>query len=300
MTQESGTDHVGKASLWLMFGVMSGLGLDLCAKELLQTYSLSEFIFVRSLFALLIFALLTPRFLGGFESFRTRRWKWHVLRSILAMGAMFGFFYGLAHMPLVNALTLGFTAPLIMTALAAILLGDHVGWRRWLGVSAGFVGVLIILRPGTQPIDTATVAVLIAAFCYACQHITARHLGQTESLLSLSTYVVVGPLILSTILLTDGNWITPDTKGWILMFGAGACSAGAWFGLINGYRRAPPAILAPLEYTALIGGAIAGYLIWNEVPDRYVVIGATIIIASGIFVVYRELAAERAGQKSVA
>lgn len=298
MTQASGNDHVGKASLWLMFGVLSGLGLDLCAKELLETYSLSEFIFVRSLFALVIFAILTPRFMGGFKAIHTRRWKWHVLRSILAMGAMFGFFYGLAHMPLVNALTLGFTAPLMMTALSAIFLGDHVGWRRWLGVSVGFIGVLIILRPGSQPIDTATVAVLIAAFCYGCQHITARHLGQTESLLSLSTYVIVGPLILSSVLMIDGNWITPDTKGWILMFGAGVCSAGAWFGFINGYRRASPAILAPLEYTALIGGAIAGFLIWDEVPDRYVVLGALIIIASGIFVVYREVAAERAANKT--
>lgn len=294
----SGTDRVGHASLWLLFGVMSGLGLDLCAKELLATYSLSEFVLIRSVFAILIFASLAPRFMGGFKAIRTRRWKWHALRSTLAVGAMFGFFYGLSRMPLVNALTLGFTAPLMVTALSALFLGEHIGWRRWLGVITGFIGVLIILRPGSGEIDLATVAVLIAALCYASQAITARHLRQTESLLSLASYVVIGPLLVSTILVADGGWVTPDNVGWLLMFGAGACSAGAWFGFINGYRGASPAILAPLEYTALIGGAIAGYLIWDEVPDRYVVLGALIIIASGIFVVYREVGAERSARRA--
>ncbi len=285
-------DHVGKAIVWLLLGVAGGLGLDLCAKELLQSYSLQEFVLLRSAIGVTIFLVLAPRVFGGFRMLRTARWKWHLLRTMLAVGAMYGFFYGLAKMPLVNALTLGFTAPLMVTALSVPFLGEQVGWRRWLAVSIGFVGTVIMLRPGSGEFSFATVAILIAAFCYACQAITARYLA-TESMLSLAVYVVVGPLLVASILISEDDWTTPDTKGWVLMAGAAMCSVIAWVGFINGYRRSSPAILAPFEYAALIGGAIAGYLIWDEIPDRWVLLGATIIIGSGLYVVYREVGVNR-------
>ncbi len=288
MAQARNSDNVGTAIVWILLGVSGGLGLDLVAKELLQTYSLQEFVFMRSAIGVGIFLVLAPYFFGGLGKLRTSRWRWHLLRTVFATGAMYGFFYGLTKMPLVNALALGFTAPLMVTALSAIFLGDDVGWHRWAAVITGFIGTLIILRPGSGEIGWPAMAVLLAAFCYASQAITARHLS-SESLLSLTVYVVVGPLLLATALLNEDNWITPDTKGWILMASAGACSVIAWIGFINGYQRSSPAILAPFEYAALIGGAIAGYLIWDEVPDTWVMVGASIIIASGLYVVYREV-----------
>jgi len=280
-------DNVGSAIVWILLGVTGGLGLDLCAKELLETYSLQEFVLVRSSIGAAIFILLARPLFGGLKSLRTKRWRWHLVRTMFAIGAMYGFFYGLTKMPLVNALALGFTAPLMITALSAVFLGDTIGWHRWGAVVVGFIGTLIILRPGAGEMSFASIAVLIAAFCYACQHITSRHLA-SESLLSLSLYVVVGPMLLSATLLDADTWITPDTKGWILMFGAGACSVIAWIGFVKGYQRSSPAILAPFEYAALVGGALAGYLIWDEVPDVWVLFGASIIVASGLYVVYRE------------
>ena len=288
MIQETHDDSVASAVAWLLLGVAGGLGLDLCAKQLLVTYSLNQFVFLRSVAGLAIFLLLARQF-GGFRSLMTRRWKWHLLRTALACGAMFGFFYGLSKMPLVNALTLAFTAPLIVTALSPPFLGEHVGWRRWSAVLAGFTGVLLILRPGAGLLSMASISVLSAAFCYACLALTARHLGKTETTFSLSVYVIVGPLLTSGALSLDGAWQVPDAFGWLLFLLAGACSVIAWIGIIGGYRRASPSLLAPFEYTALIGGAIAGYLIWDEIPDRWVVAGALIIIASGLFVVYREI-----------
>ena len=269
-----------------------GLFLDLCAKEILRTYSLLQFVLVRSLIALAILLAIAPR-VGGLRSLRTNKKAWHLLRIVLGMGAMFGFFYGLSVMPLINALTLGYTAPLMMTALSAIFLGDRVGWRRWGAVSVGFIGVLIMLRPGRGEISFAAVAVLIAAFCYACQAITARKLTATESTLSLSFYVIVGPMVVSMGILDSETWLNPDMTGWILFLGAGVCSVLAWIGLVNGYRAASPALLAPFEYLALVGGAIAGFLIWDEVPDIWVVVGALIIVASGLFVVYRDVAVSK-------
>lgn len=202
MVQEFRQDSTGRAIAFLMLGVLGGLGLDLCAKGLLATYSLEQFVFLRSMIGLAIFILIGRQF-GGMRSLVTNKWRWHLLRTMLATGAMFGFFYGLARMPLVDALTLGFTAPLMVTALSVPMLGDHVGWRRWIAVSAGFAGVLIILRPGGGDISFASIAVLFAAFCYACMAITARKLATTESSYALSVYVIAGPMILSMGMLTD-------------------------------------------------------------------------------------------------
>lgn len=289
MVQETHDAPIGRAIGLLLFGVMGGLGLDLCAKAILETYSLEQFVFLRSLIGLAIFLTLSYRF-GGLAGLTTRRWRWHLLRTLLASGAMFGFFFGLARMPLIDALTLGFTAPLMTTALSVPMLGDRVGWRRWTAVVAGFLGVLMILRPGSGGMRFASLAVLFAAFCYACLAITARRLASTESTYSLSVYVVAGPMIISGLMSTAGaGWRMPDLIGWILFVLAGVCSVLAWVGMVGAYRQASPSILAPFEYTALIGGAIAGYLIWSEVPDRWVLVGAAVIIASGLFVVYREI-----------
>jgi len=287
MSQQPPSDSTGTAIAFLLFGVAGGLGLDLCAKALLADYGLAQFVFLRSIFGLLLFLAMMRRF-GGFDSLKTKVWPWHLLRTLLASGAMFGFFFGLARMPLINALTLGFTAPLMVTALSVPFLGEHVGWRRWTAVVFGFIGVLIILRPGAGLITPAALAIIAAAFCYACLAITARKLSTTETSFSLSVYVITGPLLFSGLLL-PGDWSAPTTSGWMLFLLAGVCSSAAWVGIIGGYRRASPAMLAPFEYTALIGGAIAGYYIWHEVPDRWVVTGALVIIGSGLFVVYREL-----------
>ena len=286
MVKFSSDNHVARAVAWIMLGVAGGLSPDLFAKELLRTYSLQQFILLRSLIAIALLLTIAPR-LGGLHSLRTDRVGWHLLRTVLAVGAMFGFFYGLAEMPLVNAFTLGYTAPLMMTALSAIFLREPVGWRRWAAVAMGFFGALIMLRPGGGEMSFAAIAVLVAAFCYACQAITARKLTDTESTLSLSFYVVVGPMCIAALVIDATSWIDPDIKGWLLLAGAGVSSVLAWVGLVNGYRAASPALLAPLEYTALVGGAIAAYFIWDEVPDRWVIVGALLIVASGLFVVYR-------------
>ena len=278
----------GKALGFLMFGVAAGLSLDLCAKALLQTYPLNQFVLLRSLIGLVMFLLLAPRF-GGLGTLKTERWQWHLLRTLLAAGSMYGFFFGLSRMPLVNALTLAFTAPLMVTALSVPLLGEKVGWRRWSAVIVGFGGVLLIVRPGVEGFTIASFAVLFAGFCYALLAITARKLADTESSYSLSVYVVLGPLLTSAVVSTGDTWLAPDARGWLLFTLAGACSVGAWIGIVGGYRRAPPATLAPFEYTAIIGGTIAGFLIWNEKPDVWVIVGAAVITASGIFVAFREI-----------
>mgnify|MGYP001268928328 CR=1 FL=1 len=288
-TQTSTQDSFGTAITYLMFGITAGLGLDLCAKWLLADYSLQQFIFLRSIFGFIVFISISHWY-GGWNGLKTKRWKWHLLRTGLASIAMFGFFYGLSRMPLVNTLTLAFIAPLVVTALSVPILGEHVGWRRWTAVIFGFVGVLIILRPGSGLLTPASLAVLAAAVAYAGLAITARKLAATETTLSMTVYVILGPFLISAYFV-PGNYVPPTSSGWFFFMLAGICSAAAWVGIVGGYRRASPAILAPFEYTALIGAALTGYWIWDEVPDRWVVSGGLVIIASGLFIVYREVGA---------
>jgi len=280
-------DSFGVAVGYLMFGIAAGLALDLCAKWLLASYSLEQFVFLRSTFGLLTLLALI-RWYGGLSSLHTRRWRWHLLRTGLACIAMFGFFYGLSKMPLVNALTLAFTAPLIVTALSVPLLGEHVGWRRWTAVMVGFGGVMLVLRPQSNFDMAASLALLASAAGYAGLAITARKLAATETTFSMSFYVIAGPLTISSFLL-GGDFRSPEPFAWLLFVLAGICSAAAWVGIVGAYRRAPPVVLAPFEYTALIGAAIAGYYIWNEVPDRWVVVGSSIIMGSGLYIVSREM-----------
>ena len=294
MSKTTDNSSYGQAIGFLLFGVAGGLSLDICAKWLLADYSLEQFIFLRSLFGLLVF-LAVSRWYGGVGTLKTKRWLAHLIRTLLATGAMFGFFFGLQSMPLVNTLTLAFTAPLIVTAMSVPLLGEHVGWRRWLAVVVGFIGVLIVLRPGAGMLTPQALAVMVAAFCYAGLAISARMLATTESTLSLAVYVIAGPLLVSSFLLQD-NYVEPSFNGWMLFLVAGFASACAWMGVIGGYRRAPPSMLAPFEYTALVGAAIAGYYIWNEVPDRWVITGGIVIIGSGLFIVHREVGAVITGR----
>lgn len=277
-------DHYGTAVGYLLLGITAGLGLDLTAKWLLADFPLVQFVFLRSLFGLTFF-LAAMRWYGGIDTLRTRRWRWHLLRTILAAATMFCFFFGLSRMPLVNALTIAYTSPLVITAMSVPFLGEHVGWRSWLAVLAGFAGVLIVLRPGPGMFTPAAIALITASFTYAALALTSRKLAPTESSLSLATYVIAGPLLVSAIAV-PGEFIMPSAVEWGLFAFAGFCSALAWVGFVGAYRRAPPAQLSPFEYLALVGAAGAGYLIWGEVPDAWALAGAVLIIASGLFVVY--------------
>ena len=287
MSEERSHDSPAAAIGFINFGILSGVGLDFVGKWLLAAYPLPQFVLLRSLFGALVLLSLVGRF-GGLSSLKTGKLAWHLLRTLLATGAMFGFFFGLSRIPLVDAFTISFIAPLLTTALAALLLGDSVGWRRWLAVGCGFAGVLLVLRPGAGVLSWPALAVVAAAVCYAGLAITSRRLAGSESSLALSIYVLIGPMLLATIW-APGNWLAPTPIAWLGFLAAGVCSAGAWIGIVGAYRRASPAILAPFEYTALIWAAVGGYLIWDEVPDIWVLAGGALIVGSGLFVAYREI-----------
>lgn len=273
-------------------GVLCMVGLDVSARMLLADYGLWQLVFLRCAFSalfILAFALRT----GGPDAIRMQRPRWHLLRSLLMVGSMTAFFYALPRIPLADLLTLAFVAPLVVTALSRPLLGEAVGPWRWAAVLAGFAGVLILLRPGTAVFQPAGFLALGGAGLYALLSLTARKLSGSESTTALSLYLFPAPMCVGLVG-SVWQWQMPDLAGWSL-FAACGLFGGLAFVLINaGFRHAPAAVLVPFEYTGLIWAAAAGYVFWGEIPSPNTWLGAAVIIASGLFILYRETVVQRA------
>jgi drug/metabolite transporter (DMT)-like permease len=282
----------GRGIALMCGGVFCMLGLDVCAKWLLGTYSLSQLVLLRCGFSALVIAWYAWTRAGP-AALQTRRPAWHLARSVIMTGSMFAFFYALPRMPLADVLTLAFAAPLIVTALSWPVLGEAVGPWRWGAVLAGFGGVLIVLRPGAGLVAPAALIALGGAFFYALLSLSARRLSTTESTVALSLYLFPTPMLVS-VPGALGNWIDPSPLDWALFAACGGFGGLAFVLITGAFRHAPAAVLVPFEYTGLVWAAAAGYLIWDEVPAPATWLGGGTIVASGLFILYRETRRHRA------
>ncbi|MCG8376949.1 MAG: DMT family transporter, partial [Chlorobiales bacterium] len=191
-----------------------------------------------------------------------------------------------------DALTLAFAAPLIVTALSRPFLGESVGYWRWAAVIIGFLGVLVVLRPGFGVIHPSALWALFGAALYAVLSLTARKLSGGESTYSLTLYLFIVPTLAGLVVSRD-VWVGPTALDWLL-FALGGAFGGVAFAFINAaFQRAPAAVIVPFEYTGLIWGALAGFVFWGEIPAANTWLGAAIIIASGLVILYRETVTSR-------
>jgi drug/metabolite transporter (DMT)-like permease len=184
-------------------------------------------------------------------------------------------------------LTIAFAAPIVVTALSRPFLGEAVGPWRWAAVLVGFSGVMVVLQPGRGIIDPAAWIALLGAVTYALLSLTARKLAGRESPLALSLYMFPAPLLIAAFG-AGANWLPPSPLDWALFVAAGVFGGLAFILMNAAFRHADAAVLVPFDYTGLIWAGAAGYLFWQEVPDRNTFIGAAIIVASGLFILYRE------------
>lgn len=282
---------------------------DMAIKWLSGDYPLHQIILARSLIAILLtLAILVP-LEGGFRNLRSRRWRLHIVRGGVLVIANMTFFLGLASLPLGEATAIFFVAPLLITALSALLLTETVGPRRWAAVSVGLLGVLVMLRPGTAAFQAAALLPLAAAFCYALLQITTRKLGSTEKASTMAAYQQVCFIVVSSgfgIVAGDGRFAGPDAgpeidfllRAWIwpsasdaaIMLGLGALSAAAGYLMSQGYRLSEAGLVAPFEYVALPLAVFWSVLLWGDWPDAMAWIGISLICGAGLYVFYRESA----------
>ena len=262
--------------------------LDTSAKWMsTQGIPTGEIVFIRyAVHVALILLFLWP--LRGAALFRTANWKLEVLRGVCLLATTGGNFLAMRYLPLTVTGALIFTSPLMVCALSGPLLGETIGWRRWLAISTGFIGILIIVRPGTEAFQPASLLGLGAAFFIALFSIITRKLAGVDTAMTQQFYAGAVALVLVTPVAFTG-WVWPsNTITWLAFFGAGTVGMVGHILISVAHRFAPPSTLAPFNYITLLYLALISWLVFSQPPDPWFYLGAGIIIASGLYIWLRE------------
>ena len=279
-------DHPGRGIVFALAGVFVFSSQDAIAKWLAAGYPVMEIVFFRALFALAPTAVFVIAS-GGFAALRTRRIHLHLLRSGLLFLSLICYYLAIRTMPLADAVTIMFSAPLFMTALSVPILRERVGPRRWAAVIVGFTGVLVASRPGSEVFDTSSLLVLVASLLYAGAMIVTRRLTRTETNAAVLAYHYIFSIAVAGLFL-PGQWVTPAPVDAALLAGMGLMGAIGAFASVQAYRCAPVSVIAPFDYTSLLWATTYGYLVFADLPGPAVLAGAVIIIASNLYIVHRE------------
>lgn len=224
---------------------------------------------------------------GGLRLLRPHRPLLHLARASCGLVSGFLAYFAYSRMPIADAYALSFTAPLFITALSVPLLGEKVGWRRWTAVGVGFMGVMVMLRPGSGTLDLAALGVLAGAFLYSLGMMITRLARATDSAVSFAFSTTTFGLL--TWGATLPWWGVPPTAGDLVLHALGGTCVGiAIVLLLSGFRLAPAAVVAPFQYTQIIWGVAIGWLLFGDRPTAPMLLGAGIVIGSGLFILYRE------------
>jgi drug/metabolite transporter (DMT)-like permease len=260
---------------------------DAMIKWLSAGYPVHQMLFFNAAFALVPVALVTFHG-GGLQQLRTRRLGLHLVRGGVGMIAAFCAFTAFSLMPLADAYAIIFATPLLITVLSVPLLGETVRWRRGLAVVVGFGGVLVMLQPGNGSLDLAAVAAMMTAVASALSVVVVRKLSTTETTASIAFYTNAAAMVVMAGLLPF-DFVVPTLADLAVMAAAGLAAGSAVMLLVAGYRRAPAAVVAPFQYSQMLWGVGLGLLFWGDVPASAVAVGATIVVASGLYILYREV-----------
>ncbi|MEM9061580.1 MAG: DMT family transporter [Pseudomonadota bacterium] len=282
----SGRD-VTPAVLCMLGGTAVLVLNDAVVKSLTNTYPTGQILFLRGLFVwpwILLFAMRT----GGLQTLRVRSVKGQALRGICVICSAFMFVNGLRHLTLTDAIAVAFTGPLFITAMAPLVLGERVGWRRWLAVTVGFAGVLFMLRPGTDTLQWAVLFPLGAAIFGGFRDLITRRISGTETTVAVLAVTTTVVLLAGLASVPFTGWVAIRATDLGMFAGSGVLIAIAHTLMIEAFRRGEAALVAPFKYSSLLWGTLFGYMMFGDLPDLWTILGAVIIVASGLYVLHRE------------
>lgn len=271
--------------LWMLMAGFLFATQDLMAKYLSLSYPTAQVLWARFIVPVAILAIFFNRRLPGIMA--TRRRGLQLVRSALLCVMMGLLFSAYRFMPLADATAIMFIGPILVTALSLPLLGEPVGPRRWAAVAVGFAGALIIIRPGAGVMQAAAFLALGAAFVSSIHQIMIRLLSREDSALTTLIYTpLVGALASS--LAIPFLWVAPDFEGWLLMALLGTLGVASQFGFIKAFEAAPVATVSPFMYFILIWAGVYGAAVFGDIPDAWTLLGAAVIVASGLYIFHRE------------
>lgn len=291
--------------LFLIAGIAVFAVQDLILKLLSGTYPLHQAMVIRSITAAPLLGVLV-HMNGGLRTLFTVGRNRMILRGFVMFIAYTSYYLALAALPLATTVALYFAAPLFITLLSVLILREKVGIMRWLAVSAGFVGVIIMVRPGSDLFDWAAPLAVISGLTYGISMVAARRLGTSETAAALAFWgnaVFLGCALILSAIFGNGDFaglghrsVAFMTRGWVtpsgfdvgLMMGCGVIAAAGLNLLTQAYRISQSNVVAPFEYTALVWGVLYGWLFWSDWPDTTGWIGIAIIVGAGLLVIWQE------------
>ena len=258
---------------------------DTTAKFLSTSLPVIEIQWIRYVLFFVLAAILASR--APRRRLRPNNPKLQILRGLAVTGSSILFVFGVREMSMAEATTISFLSPLLITILSIPLLGEVVGIRRWAAVLVGMAGVLIVVRPGSSGFQPAAFWGMASSLCWATALIITRKIATTDqATTTLLCSAGIGALVLTFLAPLAWTWPTASQWGLVLMLGV-LSSLGQWM-VIEAHRQAPASLLAPFSYTQLIWAITLGFLVFGALPDRWTLVGAAVIVASGLYTAHRQ------------
>ncbi|HEY0522012.1 MAG TPA: DMT family transporter [Stellaceae bacterium] len=285
-------DDVLRGIGFMCLSVLVFATMNVVVKWQSSTYPVGDLVFFRSVFALVPCAVLIRRS-GGLATLRTTRPLGHAVRSGVWLASMVCTFLSYHLLPLAEAVSIGFSAPLFLTALSGPVLGERVGTVRWAAVLAGFAGVLIMLRPGGDFLEWGAVFALGNAVFYALGMLAVRELSRSGE---TSSSIVFFQTLLAAVVATAAlpfYWVTPSLADAAIMASLGLGGGVGTYWMTEAFRHAPASTVAPFNYTSMIWATLFGFVIWGELPTALTIAGSTVVIGSGLFILRHETRTKR-------
>lgn len=289
------SDHHGFPSLAVVLIVATGAvlaGMDALAKFLAMEVTIIMVLWGRYFFHTLITFSAYGIKTRSLQFLRARRPELQFIRASALFGATFFMYEAIRRMPLGDAAAIQFLAPVLVTALSGLLLGEHVGPRRWMAVAFGFVGVLLVARPGSGVLGWNALLPLATALLLALYMMMTRIIRNRDDPAATTFYsTALGALVLSVMVVF--NWQSLTGFQWGLMIAMGAAGATGHFMLVRAFHMAEASMLAPFTYAQVVAAIVWGFLVFGDIPSLWTISGAGVVIASGLYVWYRETRATR-------
>ena len=258
---------------------------DVLVKGLSSAYPIWEVIFFRALSGVIISVVLI--IFCGWQPLKTKKPIGHLTRAFSSVACVVFYFFGLKYLMLSENVAIVHSAPILATLLAVPILGEKLGFHRIIAVALGFIGVLVIVKPGSDLFKAESLFPLTAAFFMAISYLATRFLMSTESSISIIFYYSFALLITSLIFFPD-DFVIPSVFNLIPLMSLGVMGSLGHYFMSQAAKSAEVVVITPFEYTSFIFLGVMGYFFYNEIPSVSVFIGAALIVLSGIYIVYRE------------